>query len=86
MTDTSTFHIRVDGGPEQTITVKSSIYRNAVAALPALLGLDLPITVEIWVPSLLPHYGPYFYRVEQNEFVELETKFLTNPRPPNPSR
>jgi hypothetical protein len=71
------FHIRVDDGPEQTITVKTGIYRDAVAAVPALLDLDLPIDVEIWVPSLLPKYGPYRYRVRQNEYVGLVTEYLT---------
>jgi hypothetical protein len=73
------FHIRVDGGPEQTITVKTGVYRDAVAAIPALLNLDLPITVEIWVPHLLPEYGPSHYLVRQNVYGELVTKFLPKP-------
>lgn len=81
----STFHIRVDGGPEQTITVKTGIYRDAVAAVPALLGLELPIEVEIWAPHLLPEYGPYFYRVIQNKFVGLETQIVIPAPPADPS-
>lgn len=68
-----TFHVRVDDGPEETITVKTSIYTWAVAALPAILGYELPIVVEIWVPRLLPEYGPYLYRVETDEYVRLVT-------------
>jgi hypothetical protein len=76
MTNIETFHIRVDEGPEQTIDVKTGIYRNAVAAIPAILGLELPINVEIWCPRLLSEYGPYFYRVEQNDFGGLVTKVM----------
>lgn len=61
----STFSIEIDGMPEQTITVKTGIYVDAVAAIPALLGTTLPFSVKIWVPHLLPHYGPYHYRVER---------------------
>lgn len=72
----TTFHIRVDGGPEQVISVRTGVYRDAAAAVPALLGLDLPIDIEIWAPHLLPDYGPCFYRVRQNEFVGLVTEIL----------
>lgn len=54
----STFSIEIDGMPEQTITVKTGIYVDAVAAITALLGTTLPFSVKIWVPHLLPHYGP----------------------------
>jgi hypothetical protein len=74
--NTETFHIRIDGGPEQTITVETGIYRNAAAAVPAMLGLDLPIVVEIWCPRLLPKYGPYFYRIKENEFGGLATEIV----------
>ena len=64
--DGSTFHFRLNDGEEQTITVKTGVYTSAVAAIPALLGIEqdqYPLTVEIWVPSLLPQYGPYRYYI-----------------------
>lgn len=45
MTD---FRIRVNDGPEQPLTVATSFYRDAAAAVPAILGIDTPIKVEIW--------------------------------------
>jgi hypothetical protein len=62
------FHIRINGGPEQRILTKSGVYVYAVAAVPALFDTGLPVSVEIWVPRLLPEYGPYSYRVETDEF------------------
>jgi hypothetical protein len=76
VTTESTFHIRVNGAPEQTITVKTGIYRDAVAAIPALLGLREPLDVEIWVPHLVPEYGPYHYRIEQDEYVNLVVRHV----------
>jgi hypothetical protein len=66
----STFHFRIDDGPEQTITTASSQYNIAAAA--ALAHVDeLPAHVEIWVPALLPEYGPYHYVAEHNEFLNV---------------
>jgi hypothetical protein len=74
--ETSTFHVRIDGCPEQQITVKTGQYMAAVAAIPALLGADPPMNVEIWVPRLLPDYGPYFYRLAYDEYVCLRVTHL----------
>jgi hypothetical protein len=63
-----TFGIRVNDGPEQTITVKTGIYIEACAAVPALLGIkpsEYPLRIMIWVPDLIPQYGPYTYYIEQ---------------------
>lgn len=62
------FHIRVDDGPENPIDVETGIYVYAAMAVPAILGLDLPIVVEIWAPDLIPEYGPYLYRIRENEY------------------
>ena len=45
------FCVQVNDGLVQTITVATSIYRDAAAAVPALLGIDVPTKVEIWAPS-----------------------------------
>jgi hypothetical protein len=71
------YRIRINGERRvRRLRVKTGIYRDAVAAVPAIFGLDLPVDVEIWVPSLLPEYGPYHYRVRQNEFVGLVVEYL----------
>jgi hypothetical protein len=72
----TTFHIRVNDGPKQIITVQTSIYLIAVAAVPALFGLSLPVNIEIWVPGLMPDYGPHHYRIRQDEFVGLVIEHL----------
>jgi hypothetical protein len=65
----TSFHVRVDDGPEQTITVATSVYMVAALAVPALLAdVDTPCIVEIWVPDLLPDYGPYLYRIRNDDF------------------
>lgn len=45
---TTTFMIRVDDGPPQEFRVKTGIYQDAAAAVPAVLGVPLPTDVEIW--------------------------------------
>lgn len=63
--ETTIFHVKINNGKEQTIETKSGIYKLAVAT--ALAQLDYESSengeniVEIWVPHLLPDYGPYFY-------------------------
>lgn len=61
-----TFQVKVNDGPQREIKVKSGIYVEAVAAVPALLGdeNEYPMMVEIWVENLLPDYGPYTYYIE----------------------
>ncbi len=59
------FSVSINGGPEQTIKVRTGIYDSAAAAVPALLGIvDFPVFVTIWSPKLLPDYGPYKYRID----------------------
>jgi hypothetical protein len=71
MPDT-TFSIEIGNGPEQSLVVKTGVYIDAVAAIPAILGIGMPFTVKIWSPDLLPEYGPYYYRVERNSFGTIE--------------
>ena len=68
MSDT-VFHVRINGGPEQELPSKTGIYQAAVAAIPAVLGVEIPCDVEIWSPGLLPEYGPYFYRIRFDDCV-----------------
>lgn len=61
------FKVRINDGEEQDLTVNTSIYKSAVAAVPAIFGIEpdeFPIKVTIWWPKLLPHYGPYDYWIE----------------------
>lgn len=60
--ETVTFHLRINGGEERTLTVKSGIYRDAAAAAVAMFDVELPAEIEIWVPDLVPAgYGPTTY-------------------------
>lgn len=62
------FHYTLNDGPEKTIVVKTGVYKCAAAAVPALAGVDqnaYPLFIKIWVPSLLPDYGPYEYHIGQ---------------------
>lgn len=70
---TTTFAVRVNNGPEQTIEVRSSIYRVAALAVPAIIGLDdFPVLIEIWVPDLVSAgYGPYLYTISEDEYGAL---------------
>lgn len=65
---TSIFHFTINGGPERVFHARTGVYCSAVAAIPAVFGIpenEFPIDIEIWVPELLPQYGPYVYRIEQ---------------------
>jgi hypothetical protein len=72
MMDDYTFSVRINEGPEQTITVKTGIYMYAAVAACSMLGIVQdgpdPILVEIWMPSLLPDYGPTHYMIGENEY------------------
>ena len=65
-----TFHYRIDGGDERTVTVETGIYLLAAAAVLAISGHDdMPAEIEIWCPHLLEvGYGPYHYIAEQDRF------------------
>lgn len=71
------FKIRIHGEKRaRTLSVKTTIYRDAAAAVPAILGKPLPVDLEIWSPDLIPEYGPYHYRVRENEFGGLVVETL----------
>lgn len=73
----STFQVRVNDGPEQTIEVKATLYHHAAAAVPAILGIrDCPIVVEIWSADLVPEYGPYFYRIEEDHYGNMVVRHV----------
>ena len=62
---TTKFYVRVNGRKQREIEVATGVYISAAAAVPALLGSnDYPLEIEIWVPHLLPEYGPYTYYIE----------------------
>jgi hypothetical protein len=64
----STYHFTVNGSPEKVCDLKSTIYDEAVAAIPAMLSepeKQYPLEITIWVPDLLPDYGPYDYYIEK---------------------
>lgn len=64
----SIFHVEINGGPEQTIETRSGQY--VLAAMAALAQLEYKeerpdgkpgAFIKIWVPNLVPQYGPYYY-------------------------
>jgi hypothetical protein len=61
----NTFHVKINGGPEQQVAVRTGEY--GLAAVAALAMLEYPESkkgfdeVEIWAPDLIPEYGPYHY-------------------------
>lgn len=65
------FHVSINGGSEQLISTRTGLYTWAVVA--ALAMLEYPEKskdqkhdhVKIWVPNLIPEYGPYYYEVSQ---------------------
>lgn len=60
----STFHVKINNGPEQVITQKSGLYWLAVAHALATLDYepDHEHVVKIWVPHLAEAgHGPYYY-------------------------
>jgi hypothetical protein len=72
-----TFHVRIHGEQKvRTLTVKTGKYMLAAVAAPAILGLDIPVDLEIWCDRLLPDYGPYHYRLRWNKFVQVEIVHL----------
>lgn len=73
----TTFRIKVDDGPEQTIEVATGAYMYAAAAVPALLDLALPVEVEIWVPD----FKHFRYRIRENEFGHLTLDLLVRRTP-----
>lgn len=60
-----TFHVEINGGPEQKIEVVTSEYGLAAITSLGMLGYeraDHYQVVKIWMPDLLVDgYGPYFY-------------------------
>jgi hypothetical protein len=60
-----TFCVQINEGPEQVIEVRTGLYH--LAALAALALTEYPEAqqehdiIKIWVPELLPGFGPYFY-------------------------
>lgn len=62
------FTFTINGGKERTIKTKTTTYIEAAAACPAKAGVkasDYPLVVSVWVPDLLPDYGPYDYYIDK---------------------
>jgi hypothetical protein len=70
------FKIKVNGGPPRDLKVETGVYRDAAAAVPAILGIHVPIDVEIWVEALVDEYKPLHYRVRADRFGGLVVEHL----------
>lgn len=62
------FKLRVDGAEPLDFEARHSTYSLAVMEAFGKLKLPFPCRIEIWVPELLPEYGPYHYRIA--DFVD----------------
>lgn len=75
-----TWKVQINGEQVQEFTTRTSLYK--VAAMAALAQLEYTPqddydVVKIWVESLLPDYGPYFYAFDgyQIGYPEENRKF-----------
>lgn len=68
MSEMTDFMLRVNGGPMQRFEATTGVYSLAVMQAFGKLDMLYPCDVEIWIPDLLPDYGPYFYRIA--DFVD----------------
>ena len=60
----TTWKVQINGGDVQDLETKTTQYGLAAFAALALLDYEQHPeydVVKIWVPHLLPDYGPYFY-------------------------
>jgi len=64
MHDPILYTIRTSDGEESSFFSMRSIYAEAVMEAVILWDLPVPCHLTIWVPKLLPDYGPYDYVVE----------------------
>ena len=64
------YKILVNGVDEFDFSTHHTEYQLAVLSAFGCLGLSYPCEVEIWVPHLLPDYGPYKYRIA--DFVDVD--------------
>lgn len=61
---TTTFRVKVNGGSPADLTVATSLYASAAAAVPATLGVEqFPVEVQIWVEDLQPDYPPLNFSI-----------------------
>lgn len=69
------FTAAVSGGEPRDIDVPTGDYRLVVAMAVALAEASpLPCTVQVWCRDVLPDYGPYWYRVQNDAFGNLVVK------------
>jgi hypothetical protein len=69
------FHVEINRGPTQTIKTRTGLYILAAGAALAQLEYEPveegPDVVKIWVPEILPDYGPYFYAYDEGRIFHL---------------
>lgn len=61
---TTTFSVQIDGGEVRAFEAMTGVYSLACIAAVAMLTDKNVADVKIWIPELLPDYGPYYYRVQ----------------------
>lgn len=71
------YSMRINGGDEISFDSERSQYSLAAMEAFGRLSLPYPCEIEIWVPHLLPDYGPYFYRI--GDFVDASGRAYVTP-------
>lgn len=82
MSEMQTFHVSINRGPEQVIQVRTGQYNLAAMAALAMLEYEEEDEetdiVKIWVPELMPQYGPYFYYYDGHKMGTLTAHLNPN--------
>lgn len=58
-------------GVVRVLDLPTGDYRMAAVVAVAMADKPLPCYVKIWCETLLPEYGPYWYKVMNDEYVRL---------------
>ena len=64
-------------GVRRSVDAPTGDYRMAVVVAAALADPKLPVYVKVWIDDLLPEYGPYWYKIDNDEYVRLVVSSVT---------
>ncbi len=66
------YEVQIGSVRRPAIEAPTGDYRLIAAMAVALADVEpLPVLVTVWCDDLVPHYGPYVYRVGSDEFGHL---------------
>jgi hypothetical protein len=64
-------------GVLRSVDAPTGDYRMAVVMAAALADAKMPVYVKVWIENLLPEYGPYWYKIDNDEYVRLVVSRVT---------